>query len=267
MNAFWTGVATSVFPDRFEDPAHTLIWARQHRFDPVQIYLNRTVLADPDARSSLTRALDHTGRSVLFHLSDDDVADDRALCETLRITREHFCDGSGLFGIHGMIWHYRPGMKRTDVSRIAQIIREHGFHSCPEPVLRGTQPAHAVETVRRSPVVWGMVDSVPVLDIPRLFAIGVPDLSRRLARRWIRMAGSVSGACILHFIDARSNPQNREDWCSPEIGIVPWEELLSGIRRTFDQVAVIFEYETVRDVLNGRKWLDDRFLRRHDPAP
>ncbi len=266
MNTLYLGVATSIFPDRFEDPEHTLVWARQHRFDPVQIYLNRTVLNDPHARTRLAYAIDHTGRSLLFHLSDDDVADDRALRETLRITREHFCGSAGLFGAHGMVWHYRPGMTRTRVTRIVQFIRDNGFRSCPEPVLRGCETVHAVETVRRSRAVWDRGDSIPVLDIPRLFVIGIPALSLRLAWRWIRIAGSVSGTCIVHFIDARSNPRDRAGWCSPGSGIVPWEELMSGIRHAFDQVAVIFEYETVRDALNGRTWLSDWFIRRPDPA-
>ncbi len=266
MKAFFSGVATSVFPDRFDDPEQTLVWARQHRFDLIQIYLNRTIINDPDTLSRLVNALDQSGCSVLFHLSDGDVADAHALEQTLRITREHLCVGPGLFGAHGTVWHYRPGMKWTHVRRTAELIREHGFCSCPEPVLRGSQVAHAVETVRRSRAVWRIGDSIPVLDIPRLYTIGIPELSRWLAWRWIRIAGSVSDRCIIHFIDARSNPEDRSNWCSPEIGLVPWEELLTGIRYTFDHVAVIFEYESVLDALSGRKWLFDRFIRRSDPG-
>lgn len=260
MTVMSWGVATSIFPDRFDDPSITLLWAQENRFDTVQIYLNRALLGDLAKLERLSEVIRQTGRKVLFHLPDPDVYDDSARESDLNTIQAYFNRTTPVFKTHALVWHLRPDRSIKSARRISDHLIDRGFVSCPETVLESHSADSAVKATQLSQRIWNRPGTVPVLDVSRLFTIRNDHLAACLAMRWVRIAGSACEHCIFHVIDALNDPTDRNNWCQPQLGIIPWLALFQRAHNSFKSILSVFEYETAVDTIESRRWFEQNIV-------
>ena len=256
------GIANSVSYNFQYDPLDTLAFAKQSEFDPVQIYVNAAMLANPDVLQQLQSQ--QTGfQKVYFHAEGYLNADFSGSDYRSQLTR--FVKGTPK---PNYILHFDERVKIDDLVKIADQLKKDAVELYLENYFMAEGKAEAERNIKKYLALFTLthlngIDIMPVLDIPRLFhhKLGFETAE---AVEWcyqmINFFGNRNIPLLLHLIDATAPEQGRLNFTAIGNGYIPYAEILGFIRKTRPNISgIILEFEDKINPLASREFIINAF--------
>jgi hypothetical protein len=250
---FQVGAATSIYADHAFDPQKTLLWAKQHKANPVQLYLNRDLLTSVDELNGILRTAANLNLDIVAHAPEYDLFDEKY--RSLILTgAQHIMQNNGWRGYKPLVWHMNPQRSFHENRIVHRFITEAGLTSAPENNIHFSDPAHVQLSLHQAHALWNLPGVLPVLDLPRYFVLTNPTTAELLAVQAIECLPPGRDR-IIHLINGNFPLTNRKHWCSPQHGIIPWNRFFSLLRTQEKQLCIILEYEDRTSAEQALVWL------------
>jgi hypothetical protein len=258
------GVANSVSANFSYDPRDAYHYARQEKFELLQVYLTESMLApESDLADWLMDVYRKGELPVYFHLPGDLNRSffTQPVWEKLkRLSR----NGDEL----PVIVHFDETAGLEEMLEGVERFAQSGFRLYLENYFRLNGAEAARKNLKKYLALFTLANARqvqlwPVLDLPRCFNARL-QFSQEEALNWcyqlLNYFGNHHLPLLLHLIDVREAGQSRSSFCTIGQGIIPYPELFRFVRRNqIPLKGIVLEYEDKLHPLESRpvlqQWL------------
>jgi len=252
------GIANSVSFNVDYDPLDTLYFARQSKFDLLQVYINEMMLTQTDTLNELKNKLAKPPFiQVYFHaageFNQEYVASDY---------REKFFTYIDQFNEPKIIYHFD---EREDLDTIIKLIEKLDAKNrivYLENYFKLQGAVNAEKNLRKYLAVFSLVNNLetkiyPVIDIPRFFH-NLVQFTDETALNWcfqvLNFFGNRQIPVLLHLIDAHNSGQDHNDYCPVGDGYIPYRKLIDFLKKNRVQIeGIILEFMEKINPLKSRE--------------
>ncbi len=251
------GVANSVSANFSYDPRDAYRYARQEKFELLQIYLSESMLASESELTDWLIEIYRKGEPLIyFHLPGDL---NRAFFEQpVWETLQHLTRNENNFPV---IVHFDETAGLEEMLAGIERFAQSGFRLYLENYFRLNGAENARKNLKKYLALFTLANSMqiqlrPVLDVPRCFNARLqfpPEEALRWCYQLLNYFGNRHLPLLLHLIDVRDAEQSRSSFCTIGEGVIPYTELFQFLRKNeIPLEGIVLEYEDKLHPLESR---------------
>ena len=256
------GVANSVSANFDFDPTDTIKYAKQEKFDVIQIYLNQQLLNDQKVQKKIRSQLNQFKR-VYFHAEgffNKDFPAGEYYQKLLLFLK----------GIENpnYVLHFDENINIEKLFNLTEKLSSDGYKIFIENFFQKSRKDNAEKNIKKFTALFTLANTTenvifPVLDIPRLFHKKL-GFKKADALRWcyqlLNFFGNKNIPILLHLIDCTDPGQSRHSYCAIGEGYIPYSEIFEFIKKTKPPISdIILEYEDKINPITSRTFIQEQF--------
>lgn len=254
------GVANSVSANFQYDPLDTVEFARQGKFEIIQIYLNDQLLKEDKVLAAIRKA--HPKFQQIYYHAEGFLNEDFLKSDYRRKLFQFLEEVDS----PNFILHFDERANVDKQIRIVETLGESAAKIYLENFFLSPGKVEAEKNLKKYLALFTLSSNFghtiyPVLDIPRLFHQDL-GFSAAEALEWcyqiLNFFGNRNIPLLLHLIDATTPDFSRFNFSPVGQGCIPYREIFKFIAKTRPNIAgIILEYEDKINPLQSREYIGE----------
>lgn len=257
------GVANSVSANFDYNPLDTIKYAKQEKFDTIQIYLNQGLL---DNQKILGKIRDQQSQFKKLYFHSEGFFNKEFPTGDYYESLVHFLQG---VNDANYILHFDEKINIERLFDLTEKMTSNNIKVFIENFFQKSRKDNAEKNIKKFTALFTLANTLenvifPVLDLPRLFHKKL-GFKKADALRWcyqlLNFFGNKNIPILLHLIDCRDSNQSRHSYCAIGEGYIPYPEIFDFIKKTNAPISdIILEFEDKINPVASRSFIKKQFL-------